>query len=195
MRLLGHVVVRTCLGDGILAPSHPQFSNAWITTMNEKMRLGLLLGAIAAGCALGADQPGINDIPDVKEGLWESSTMMPGTMDKPMHSTVCTSNAVNRKMYEDSHKNGISPCKQIHSERHGAVITQVVECNFSGKVTRSTSVTTLTGNTAMRIETHKADNSVEAVIEMNWVSACPAGMKLGDVTGPDGKVMMNVMTH
>jgi Protein of unknown function (DUF3617) len=163
--------------------------------MNQAMRLGLLVGAIAARCALGADQPGINDIPDVKEGLWESSTMMPGTMDKPMHGTMCTSNAVNRKIYEDSHKNTNTVCKQIHSERSGSVITQDIECNFSGKVTRSKSITTVTGNTAMKIETRKADNTVESVIEMKWVGACPAGMKLGDVTGPDGKVMMNALTQ
>jgi hypothetical protein len=161
--------------------------------MSKTMRLVLVVGALSAGCALGADQPGINDIPDVKEGLWESSTMMPGAMDKPMHTTMCTSNAVNRKMYEDTHKNKDSVCKQIHTERHGSVITQEIECNFSGKVTRSTSVTTLSGNTGMRLETRKADNTVESVIEMKWVGACPVGMKLGDVTGPDGKVMMNAM--
>ena len=162
--------------------------------MNTKMRLGFLVGAIAAGCALGADQPGIKDLPDVKEGLWASSTMMPGTMDKPMHTTMCTSNAVNRKIYEDTHKRKNSLCKEIHSERHGSVITQEIECNFSGKVTRSKSVTTLTGNTAVRVETRKADNTLESVIDTKWVGACPAGMKLGDVTGPDGKVMMNAMT-
>ena len=161
--------------------------------MNMTMRLGLLVGVIAAGCALGADQPGIKDIPDMKEGLWESSTMMPGSMDKPMHTTMCTSNAVNRKMYEDSHKNRNGLCKEIHSERVGSVLTQEVECNFSGKVTRSKTVTTLTGNTAMHLEMRKADNSIESVIDMKWVGACPAGMKLGDVTGPDGKVMMNAM--
>ena len=162
--------------------------------MHQKLRLGLLVGAIAAGCALGADQPGIKDIPDMKEGLWESSTMMPGAMDKPMHTTMCTSNAVSRKMYEDSHKNANPPCKEIHSERQGSVITQEMECNFSGKVTHSKSITTLTGNTAMHLETRKADNTVESVIDMKWVGACPAGMKLGDVTGPDGKVMMNAMS-
>jgi hypothetical protein len=162
--------------------------------MNRKMRLGFLVGAIAAGCALAADQPGIKDLPDMKEGLWESSTMMPGAMDKPMHSTMCTSNAVNRKMYEDNHKSANRSCKEIHSERQGAVITEEIECNFNGKVTRSRSITTLTGNTAMHLETRKADNTVESVIDMKWVGACPAGMKLGDVTGPDGKVMMNAMT-
>jgi hypothetical protein len=162
--------------------------------MNKKLRLGLLVGAIAAGCALGADQPGIKHLPDMKEGLWESSTMMPGAMDKPMHTTMCTSNAVNRKMYEDSHKSANSSCKEIHSERQGSVITQEIECNFSGKVTRSKSVTKLTGNTEMHLETRKDDNTVESVIDMKWVGACPAGMKLGDVTGPDGKVMMNAMS-
>jgi hypothetical protein len=162
--------------------------------MNKTMRLGLLVGAIAAGCALGADQPGINDIPDMKEGLWDSTVMMTGAMAKPMHTTSCTSNAVNRKTYEDTHKNGESVCKTIHMDRQGSVITQEVECNFSGKVTRTKSITTLTGNTAIHTETRKADNTVESVIDMKWVGACPAGMKLGDVTGPDGKVMMNVMT-
>jgi hypothetical protein len=162
--------------------------------MNKKIRLGLVVGAIAAGCALGADQPGINDIPDMKEGLWESNTMMPGTMPKPMHTTMCTSNAVNRKMYEDTHKDPNRACKQIHTDRQGSVITQDIECNFGGKVSRSRSVTTLSGNTAMHVETRKADNSVETVIDMKWVGACPAGMKLGDVTGPDGKVMMNAMS-
>ncbi len=162
--------------------------------MKLNTRLILLVSSVAAGCALGADQPGVGDIPDVKEGLWQSATMMPGTMDKPMHSSMCMSNAVNRKVYEDTHKSGNNPCKQIHTERQGSVITQELECNFSGKVTHSTSVTTLTGNTAMRVETRKADNTVETVIESKWVGACPTGMKLGDVTGPGGKVMMNVMT-
>jgi len=108
--------------------------------MNKQVRLGFLVGAIAVGCALGADQPGIKDIPDMKPGLWESSTMMPNTMTKPMRTTMCTSNAVSRKMYEDSHKSANSLCKEIHSERQGSVITQEVECNFSGKVTRSKSV-------------------------------------------------------
>jgi hypothetical protein len=162
--------------------------------MNQKIRLGLLVGAIAAGCALAADPPGINDIPDMKPGLWESSTMMPASMAKPMRTTMCTSNTVNRKMYEDTHKSANRPCKDIHTERQGSVITQEIECNFSGKVTRSKSITTLTGNTGIHLETRKADNTVESVVDMKWTGACPVGMKLGDVTGPDGKVMMNVMT-
>ena len=130
----------------------------------------------------------------MKEGLWESNTMMPGSMAKAMHTTMCTNNAVNRKMYEDSHKKADSPCKEVHSERQGSVIRQEIECNFSGKVTRSKSVTTLTGNTAMHVEMLNADNTVQSAIDSKWVGACPAGMKLGDLTGPDGKVMMNAMT-
>jgi hypothetical protein len=176
-----------------LMHTRPGNLDARATTMHNKLRFGLLVGAITAGSALAADQPGIKDIPDMKEGLWESSTMMSGAMDKPMHTTMCTSNAVSRKMYEDSHKNPNAACKEIHSERQGSVITQELECNFSGKVTRSKSVTTLTGNTGIRVETRKADNTVESVIDMKWAGACPAGMKLGDVTGPDGKVLFNAM--
>jgi hypothetical protein len=162
------------------------------------MRLGLLVGAIAAGYALGADQLGIKDLPDMKEGLWVSSTMIPGKMDKPMRSTMCTSNAVNRHRYEESHKSGTEEyhkCKEIHAERHGSVLTSELECSDNGKVTRSKSVSTLTGNTGIHLEVRDADNTVETVMDMKWVGACPAGMKLGDVTGPDGKVMFNAMTQ
>lgn len=159
--------------------------------MNKKMGLSLFVGSIAVSCTLAADQPGVNDIPDVKEGLWESSTTMYGATDKPMHTTMCTSNAVSRKMYEDTHKN--SRCKTVNSERRGSVITQDVECNFDGKLERSKHITKLTGNTAVHLETRKEDGTVKTVIDMKWVGACPAGMKLGDVTGPDGKVLYNAL--
>jgi len=161
--------------------------------MKKHIVHGLFAGAIMSGFAHAGDLPGIKDLPDVKEGLWESTTMMTGAMDKPMRTTMCTSNAVNRKVFEDMHKNPNSPCKEIHSERQGAVVTSETECNFSGKVSRSKMVMTLTGSTGYRLESRKADNTVETVIESKWVGACPAGMKLGDVTGPDGKVMMNMM--
>jgi Protein of unknown function (DUF3617) len=161
--------------------------------MNKKMSLSLFVASIAASFTLAADQPGINDIPDVKEGLWESSTMMGGATEKPVRTTMCTSNAVSRKMYEDTHKN--SRCKTINSERHGSVITSEVECNFNGKVQRSKHVTKLTGNTEVHLETRAEDGTVKTVIDMKWVGACPAGMKLGDVTGPDGKVLYNALSR
>jgi hypothetical protein len=161
--------------------------------MKRNMNLAIAIGAIMAGLSQTGDSQGIKDLPDTKEGLWESSTMMSGVMDKPMRSTMCTSNAVSRKMYEDTHSNPKSPCKELHSERHDSVIVSESECNFSGKVSRSKTTMTLTSNTGYRIEVRKADNSIETVIESKWVSACPAGMKLGDVTGPDGKIMMNVL--
>jgi hypothetical protein len=153
----------------------------------------IVVGALMAGLAQTVDSQGIHDLPDIKEGLWESSTMMNGATDKPMRTTMCTSNAVSRKMYEDTHNNSKMPCKEVHSERHDSVIVSESECNFNGKITHSKSTTRLTGNTGFRIEMRKADNTIETVIESKWVSACPAGMKLGDVTGPDGKVITNVM--
>jgi hypothetical protein len=162
--------------------------------MKAQIQQGILLGIIAAGAALAADLPGIKDLPDIKEGLWESSTFMPGVMEKPMLSKMCTSNAVNRKMYEDTHNSPNAPCKELHAEHHDSVYISESECNFSGKISHSKSVMTLTGNTGFRLEMRKADNTVETVIESKWVGSCPTGMKLGDVTGPDGKVMMNALS-
>jgi hypothetical protein len=161
--------------------------------MHKSGRVGILLCACAWGLAQAGDPAGLKDLPDVKEGLWVSSTMMPGAMAKPMRSTMCNSNAVSRKMYEDTHRAANAPCKEIHAEHNGSVITSETECTFGGKVTRSKSITTLKGNTGTHLEMRKADNSVESVIDMQWVGACPVGMKLGDVTGPDGKVVFNAM--
>jgi hypothetical protein len=161
--------------------------------MKWNMNTAIVVGAILAGLSQALDAQGIKDLPDTKEGLWESSTMMTGATDKPVRTAMCTSNVVSRKVYEDMHNNTKSPCKEIHSERHDSMIVTESECNFSGKVTRSKTTMTLTGNTGYRLEVRKADNTIETVIESKWVGACPAGMKLGDVTGPDGKVMMNVL--
>jgi hypothetical protein len=162
--------------------------------MNRKLRHVLLVGAMVSGCAWGADVPGIKDLPDIKEGLWASSTTMPGSAGKTMHTTMCTSNAVSRKTYEDTHKDADRPCKAVHTEHVGSVYTEEMACNFSGKVTHSKSVTTMMGNTGIHIEMRDADDKVSNTIDMKWVGPCPAGMKLGDVAGPDGKVMMNLMT-
>ena len=163
--------------------------------MNRKWQLGILVVTMAWGFSQAAELTGINSLPDIKEGLWESSTFMPGVMKAPMRTTMCNSNAVSRKTYEDTHRNANIACKEIRTERHGSVITSETECNFGRKVTRSKSITTLTGNTGIHLEMHKADNSLESVIDMKWVSACPAGMKLGDVAGPDGKIMMNALSN
>lgn len=162
--------------------------------IKNQIRLGILVGAIAAGVASAGDLPGIKDLPDVKEGLWESSTFMAGATQKPMLTKMCTSNAVTRKVYQDTHGNPNAPCKEVHAERHDSVYISETECNFSGKITHSKSVMTVTGNTGYRLEMRKADNTVETVIESKWVGVCPVGMKLGDVIGPDGKVMMNALS-
>jgi hypothetical protein len=161
----------------------------------RKWQIGILAGVMACGLACAADLSDIKDLPDVKEGLWVSSTMMPGTMDKPMRTTMCNSNEVSKKMYEDTHGKANAVCKAIHKDRNGSVITTETECNFNGKVTRSKLIMTLTGNTGIHLEVHKADNSIESVVDSKWAGSCPSGMKLGDVTGPDGKVMFNAMAR
>lgn len=159
--------------------------------MTKNFPYVIMLVALLSSYARSGDSPDYKDLPDVKEGLWDSVTTM--QTQKPMHTTMCTSNVVSRKVYDDTHKNPNRPCKEIHSERHGSVVTSQTECKFNDKVTRSTSTITLTGNTAFHLEMRDGNDKVETVIDSKWVSACPAGMKLGDVTGPDGKIMMNML--
>jgi hypothetical protein len=150
------------------------------TGMNKTMGLAVIC------CALFARHAHATDMPDIKEGLWESNTMIVGVTPKPMHGSMCTSSATNKRFRDETQKNPNRPCKNVHSELKGSVYTEEIECTRSGQVTRTKTITTFTGNTAYHTETHKADNTVEAVIDVKYVGACPAGMQLGDVVGSDG---------
>jgi len=167
----------------------------WTATMAGKWQFGIIVGATAWGLALAGDLPGIKDLPDVKEGLWESSTLIHGAMDKPMRSTMCNSNAVSRKMYEDTHRNANTRCKEIHTERNGSVITTESECNIDGK-----------GDPLqIRHHAHGQYRDAPGIAQSRQFSRdrdrhemggrVPGRHEARDVTGPDGKVIFNAMTQ
>jgi len=101
-------------------------------------------------------------------------------------TTMCMDNTIYKKMSDDQEKNPNRPCKSIRSDRSGSVISSEVECKFGAKITHSKTVTTLSGNTGFHSETRNSDNNVDLVIDSKYTGPCPAGMKLGDVTGPQG---------
>ena len=147
--------------------------------MNRNLTFSIVLAVLCITKAVAAI-----DLPDIKEGLWESHSTAGST--KNIVTTMCTNNAVNKKISDDQEKNPNRPCKVIHSEHSGSTIFSEVECKFGNKVSRSKTVMTLSGNTGYHTETRDANNSVEMVIDSKYTGACPAGMKLGDVTGPQG---------
>lgn len=147
--------------------------------MNRILTLSVVLAVLGIANTVAAIE-----LPDLKAGLWESRTSMGAT--KNSMSTMCMDNATYKKMSDDQEKNPNRPCKVLHSEHSGSTISSEVECKFGDKVSRSKTVMTLSGNTGYHSETRSSDNSVAMVIDSKYTGACPAGMKLGDVTGPQG---------
>ena len=133
------------------------------------------------------------ELPDMKAGLWESSTTM-GAATRPVRATMCMDNAGYQRLHEQVSRNLKNPCRNIDVQHTGSVYTTTTQCQFgSGKPSVSTTVLTMSGNTAYHSEMRASDHTVEMIIDARFLGACPAGMKVGDMTGPDGKFMMNVL--
>jgi hypothetical protein len=151
------------------------------------MKSPLLLGMMAAACIAAVAQAG--DYPNIKQGLWSTTTVIAGS--KQPSGTMCNSTEVMQSVI-DAHKKSDAPCKIISLSHNGSVYTEQTECNFGGKVKKSTSVTTFTGDTLVHTELHEADGTVTLTSDSKYVGACPAGMVPGDFVGADG-MKLNIL--
>jgi hypothetical protein len=137
---------------------------------------GFLSGVAVAG-----------DVPDVKTGLW-STTTNTGDPNAPRQTvTMCTSTALLQTVFDQHLKDPKQPCKQTSVSHNGATTMEQNECKFGDTITKSKVITVTTGNTAVHTEIHQEGKSTVTVSESKYVGACPPGMQLGDYVGPDGK--------
>lgn len=148
------------------------------------MKIPLLLGMMCCACVAAMAQAG--DYPNIKEGLWSTTTTMSDAKRPPQSGTMCNSTAVMQSVLDAHKKNTDQPCKIISLTHRGTVYTERTECNFGGQVRKSTSVTTFTGDTAVHTEIHRADGAVTVTSDSKYVGACPTGMVPGDFVGADG---------
>jgi hypothetical protein len=153
------------------------------------MQMRLLLGMMCCACFAAAVHAG--DYPNIKEGLWSTTTTMSNAKIPPQTATMCNSTAVMQSVI-DSHKKTDQPCKITGMSHSGAVYTEQTECNFGSQVRKSTSVTTFTGDTAVHTEIHQADGTVTVTSDSKYVGACPTGMVPGDFVGADG-MKLNIL--
>jgi len=149
------------------------------------MRGRLCATIFSCVCVSGAALAG--DVPDVKTGLW-STTTNTGEPNTPRQTvTMCTSTALLQTVFDQHLKDPKQPCKQTGVSHNGATTTEQTECKFGDTVTRSKVITVATGDTAVHTEIHEEGKSTVTVSESRYVGACPPGMQLGDFVGPDGK--------
>ena len=147
------------------------------------MKMPRLLGMMSATCIAAAAHAG--DYPNIKEGLWTTTTTMSDAKRPPQTGSMCNSTAIMQGVI-DMHKKSDQPCKIINLSHSGSVYTEQTECNFGGQVRKSTSVTTFRGDTAVHTEIHQADGTVTVTSDSKYLGACPAGMVPGDFVGADG---------
>ncbi|HEY1313084.1 MAG TPA: DUF3617 family protein [Steroidobacteraceae bacterium] len=145
----------------------------------------IMLSAILCCAGLGGvSQAG--DVPDVKPGLWKTTTTT-GDPNVPAQSgTMCTSTALLQTLFDQRLKDPARPCKQTSVVHSGTTITEQTECKFDGTVKRNKVVTVVSGDTEVRTEIHEEGKNTVTVSDSKWLSACPAGMQLGDFVGADG---------
>jgi hypothetical protein len=127
------------------------------------------------------------DVPDVKTGLWSTTTNTGDTNVPRQTVTMCTSTALLQTVFDQHLKDPKQPCRQTSVSHNGATTTEQNECKFGDTVTKSKVITVTNGNTAVHTEIHQEGKSTVTVSESKYVGACPAGMQLGDYVGPDGK--------
>lgn len=156
------------------------------------MRIGLSLGMALAAASIGI--AGADDFkpPPMKDGLWEthSTRTQQGKTVFQWSMKICQSKETTKaaqSMDDDMKKQ--NQCTSVVSQPSANTIVEDSRCakgSNAGSVTKL--VYTHQGNTASHTEIHMKTGDTEAVTitDMKYLGSCPAGMKPGDSTAPDG---------
>jgi hypothetical protein len=144
---------------------------------------------VSAGTA-GADEP---QLPQLKEGLWESHTQM--TIQNTKHESVlklCRTHQFDKSLKDQTKATGENlrkarQCTDIVTQQSANSYSSESHCAKDGSVTKTT--VTYQGDTSYHMEMHRKDNQSESVttIDDKYVGSCPADMKPGDAVMGDGK--------
>jgi hypothetical protein len=150
--------------------------------------------ALLAGIALAVDAP-------TKDGLWSihivsTITSTGTTKPKPTDVTMsrCQNKSVPLQLPGDPPKG--AECKEISKSSTGSTRFFEMQCTQNGRTTRVKETVTMKGeNEAHTITDSTMEppmggmSGMKLVGAWKYLGACPAGVKPGDVVGPDGKVM------
>lgn len=126
------------------------------------------------------------DLPEIKVGLWsiESSA---GAADTLRSVLVCMNTAVIQELMKGDAR--ILPAGKCQSaiDRNGTSYVETTDCRVRGRELHIKSVASFVGNENLHIDSERAGPAQETtLIDGKYVTACPAGMQVGDVTAPNG---------
>jgi hypothetical protein len=149
-------------------------------------RHGIILAAVIT-CGVLSSSAYAGEVPVIKPGLWSTTTTLGDPAIPTQIGKMCTSTALLQTLFDDQFKKANPPCKRSNVVQNGSTVTEQHECKFTdNKPVKSTVTTTVTGDTAVHSEVHQQGKSAMIVSDSKYVSACPAGMQLGDYVGENG---------
>ena len=138
------------------------------------------------------------DFPKLKSGLWTSTTTTQGReKGEPRPSLLCLDDSVQREMYQMSVGMMAGLCSKHNLKVAGNKVTIDAVCDLGVTKMQTSSVTTITGDTAYRTEARAAfDPPLKGtprdsltIIDGKHVGACKEGQQPGDMTLPNGQQM------
>ncbi len=153
---------------------------------------------LALMLVLAATTAGAQDFPKLKPGLWTSTTTTVGRPKQDLRpSLLCLDDTVQQDMYRMSVGMMIGLCSKHNLKVAGNRVTVDAVCDLGVTKMQTTSVMTLTGDTAYRTEARASfDPPLKGtpresltVIDGKHVGACKDGQQPGDLTLPDGQRM------
>jgi hypothetical protein len=151
-----------------------------------QQRHGIILAAIVA-CSGLSSAAYADDVPVIKPGLWSTTTNLGDPAIPTQKGTMCTSTALLQTLFDGQFKKTNPPCKRSNVVQKGSTITEQHECKFTDdKPVKSTVMTTVTGDSAVHTEVLQEGKKGTIISDSKYVSACPAGMQLGDYVGENG---------
>lgn len=158
------------------------------------MNRSTLLASTAFAFALFATNAVGIDFPTMKSGIWEQKVVRESPDKQPMVTKICIDAALQKEMLEMGMGTMKSMCARNDLRREGNKIFGDTECKLGESTMKSKSVTSFTGDSAYRTEVKTTYNpafmgktAATTVVEAKWTGPCPAGVKPGDMTLPDGR--------
>jgi hypothetical protein len=154
----------------------------------------ILAGAMLSDHALAVD------LPQRKAGLWVVTSSSPAG-DLPSHEVrMCIDASTDAMMANVGANMMHGTCDRNDIRRDGSVMTVNTVCKVGPTQTSTTAVTRFSGDTAYHTDINTTFNppmmgrtSAKVAQDAKWTGACPADMKAGDITMPDG-TKVNIMS-
>ena len=154
--------------------------------------------ALALALLLSVSNAIAQDFPKLRSGLWTSTTTTQGReKGEARPSLLCLDDSVQRDMYQMSIGMMAGLCSKRDLKVTGNKVTTEAVCDLGVTKMRSSSVMTLTGDSAYHTEVRASfdpplkgtPRDSVTVIDGRHVGDCKEGQQPGDMTLPNGQHM------